>query len=77
MLDSIKRWLGATPPETQAFGEQAARATSQQWTLRGVRDYERGRFDAIDGTGLEEKQLRHAYLEAVEWAEQVRPLLKA
>ena len=46
-------------------------------TLRGVRDYERGRFDAIDGTGLDERQLRHAYLEAVEWAEQVRPLLKA
>jgi EAL and modified HD-GYP domain-containing signal transduction protein len=46
-------------------------------TLRGVRDYERGEFANVDGSGLDERQLRYAYLEAVEWAEQVRPLLKA
>ena len=46
-------------------------------TLRGVRDYERGHFDAGAGEALDERRLRYAYLEAVEWAEQVRPLLKA
>jgi EAL and modified HD-GYP domain-containing signal transduction protein len=46
-------------------------------TLRGVRNYERGQFEAVDGDGPDERQLRYAYLEAVEWAEQVRPLLKA
>ncbi|MCU0759848.1 MAG: HDOD domain-containing protein [Steroidobacteraceae bacterium] len=45
--------------------------------LRAILDWEQGRFEACRAAGLDEGQLRRAYLEAVEWAEQVRPLLKA
>jgi len=38
MLDSIKRWLGATPPETHGWGELSSWAQTQQWALRGVRE---------------------------------------
>ncbi len=38
MLDSIKRWLGAAPSETQGWAELAAWAKSRHWTLRAVRE---------------------------------------
>jgi hypothetical protein len=38
MLDSIKRWLGAAPPEAEGWAELAAWAKSRQWTLRAVRE---------------------------------------
>jgi hypothetical protein len=45
--------------------------------LRAILEWERGRFEACSAAGIDEARLRQAYLEAVEWAEQVRPLLKA
>jgi hypothetical protein len=66
MLDSIKRWLGATPPETQAFGEQAAWATSQQWTLRGVRE--------IDGFVIDGRCGATAW--RLEWGPSQRPYIQ-
>jgi c-di-GMP phosphodiesterase len=85
LLSHLDALLGM--PTTQAISGLPLTASVEQalvsqtgpigTTLRGVRDYERGQFDAIAGAGLDERQLRYAYLEAVEWAEQVRPLLKA
>jgi c-di-GMP phosphodiesterase len=85
LLSHLDALLGM--PTTQAISGLPLTASVEQAlvsqtgpigaTLRGVRDYERGQFDAIAGAGLDERQLRYAYLEAVEWAEQVRPLLKA
>lgn len=40
MLASIKRWLGARPPETQAWADVAEWARSRQWGLRSVREIE-------------------------------------
>jgi hypothetical protein len=66
MLDSIKRWLGTTTPETQAFGEQAAWATSQQWTLRGVRE--------IDGFVIDGRCGATAW--RLEWGPSQRPYIQ-
>jgi hypothetical protein len=38
MLDSIKRWLGTSPPEIHAWSELASWARSKQWALRAVRE---------------------------------------
>lgn len=65
--------LPLTPPVEQAL---VAHAGPIGATLQAIRDWEQGRFEASPSAGLDERSLRYAYLEAVEWAEQVRPLLK-
>ena len=64
--------LPLTPTVEQALVEQSGPIGA---TLRGVQAWEQGRFEGL-GDGLDERTLRYAYLEAVEWAEQVRPMLK-
>jgi EAL and modified HD-GYP domain-containing signal transduction protein len=64
--------LPLTPTVEQALVEQSGPIGA---TLRGIQAWEQGRFEGL-GDGLDERTLRYAYLEAVEWAEQVRPMLK-
>lgn len=65
--------LSLTPSVEQALVAQSGPIGE---TLRSVQAWERGRFDGAGSGGVDEPRLRYAYLEAVEWAEQVRPLLK-
>jgi hypothetical protein len=65
MLDSIKRWLGATPPETQGWGDLSSWAQSQQWTLRGVRE--------IDGFVIDGRTGATAW--RLEWGPSQRPYI--
>jgi EAL and modified HD-GYP domain-containing signal transduction protein len=65
--------LPLTPSVEQALVAQSGPIGE---TLRSVQAWERGRFDGVRPAEVDEPRLRYAYLEAVEWAEQVRPLLK-
>jgi len=65
MLDSIKRWLGATPPETHGWGELSSWAQTQQWTLRGVRE--------IDGFVIDGRAGSTAW--RLEWGPSQRPYI--
>lgn len=38
MLDSIRRWLGQSPPDPLGWGDLADWARSRNWTLRGTRE---------------------------------------
>lgn len=67
------RDLPLTPPVEQALVEHQGPIGA---TLRAIEAWEHGNFEAVATAGFDERTLRYAYLEAVEWAEQVRPLLK-